>query len=180
MIKDKGGDYFFVVKDNQPTRRQEIADYFNGTPTGYVQEADKGHGRVEVRRLWALPTPWHIYHWKGCKMICKIERTRWNKGIESVEVHYAITSLSPAETSHKQLLSLWRKHWDVENILHRTKDVEFDEDRCSVRMGTAPEFLSWMRNFSIALLGASSLPLKYFREELAHFPRRSLKLLKEN
>lgn len=113
-------------------------------------------------------------------MICKIERTRWKNNKESVEVHYAITSLSPSEVSHKQLLELWSKHWDVENILHRTKDVEFDEDRSTVRVGTAPEFLSWMRNLSIALLSISSTPLKHFREELSRFPRRCLKLLKEN
>jgi predicted transposase YbfD/YdcC len=179
-IKNKGGDYFFVVKDNQPMRRQEIEDYFNATSSKCIETVNKGHGRLEVRRLWALPTPWHIYHWKGCATICKTERIRWKNGTESIEVHYAITSLSPAKVSHKQLLTWWCKHWDIENILHRTKDVEFDEDHCSVRIGTAPEFFSWMRNFSIAVLNISARPLKHFREELAHFPRRSLKLLKEN
>lgn len=180
IIKDKGGDYFFVVKNNQPVRRQEIEAYFKARLVPYVEDVDKGHGRVEVRKLWVLPVLWPDYHWKGCKELCKIERTRWKNGVQSIEIDYAITSLSLEEASPQVLLALWRDHWKIENQLHRQKDVQFQEDACIARTGNTPHFLAALRNTVLTLLSNCKGRLKFLREQFARFPKRSLKLLTEN
>ena len=40
----------------------------------------------------------------------------------------------------------------IESRLHWVRDVTFDEDRCQVRSGSAPQVLSTIRNTVIGLL----------------------------
>ena len=65
---------------------------------------------------------------------------------------YTVTSLSTHKASARRLLKLSREHWGIENRLHWVKDVTFDEDRCQVRSGSAPQVLSTIRNTVIGLL----------------------------
>ena len=181
-IKDREGEYLFVVKNNQKVRRKEIEDCFLNHGGKPLEETDVGHGRVETRKLWVLETPWHIDHWVGCNGLCKIERTRYDKArkAECIEVSYAITSIEGKEDNLKKLMKIWRDHWKVENQLHWIKDVEFEEDRSIVRKANSPRFFSCLRNVTIEIIGKKNKSPKYLREELGRFPRRSLKLLTEN
>ena len=45
-----------------------------------------------------------------------------------------------------------RKHWSVENQLHRTLDVHFKEDACQVHDRKAASNLSALRTLAISLL----------------------------
>lgn len=182
MIKDQGGDYFFVVKNNQKSRREDIKHFFDKNQIDPVEDISFGHGRIERRKLWVKRTPWNICHWSACKNLCKIERVRQIKstGKQSIEVAYAITSLEGAEASPDKLLQLWRDHWKIENQLHWVKDVEFQEDRSIVRKGNSPRFFSCIRNKSVEILGNRKDCLKYERETFARFPARIIKALKEN
>lgn len=74
------------------------------------------------------------------------------KGVSRCDVAYAVTSLSPREAAPRRLLSLWREHWGIENRLHWVRDVTFDEDRCQVRMGAAPQVMAALRNMAISLI----------------------------
>ncbi|HCC33506.1 MAG TPA: hypothetical protein DEQ28_06375 [Clostridiales bacterium] len=49
-----------------------------------------------------------------------------------------ITSLSPQQAGPGRLLKLARGHWEIENRLHRVRDVTFDENRSQVRTGLPP------------------------------------------
>lgn len=59
---------------------------------------------------------------------------------------------SGARANPKRLLSLWQGRWGIENRLHWVRDVTFDEDRCQVRTGAAPQIMAAMRNLTISLL----------------------------
>ena len=58
-IIDKGADYIFGLKSNQPTLHQEVLSAFDEPScaalrteaTTFHESADKGHGRNEVRRV---------------------------------------------------------------------------------------------------------------------------------
>jgi hypothetical protein len=50
------------------------------------------------------------------------------------------------------LLELSRAHWGIENRLHCVRDVTFQEDRCRVRSGHAPQVLAALRNVAIRLI----------------------------
>jgi hypothetical protein len=61
VIIDGGGDYFFTVKDNQPTLKSDIALAFGPfSPSAQwsppadlrrTETIEKGHGRIEARQL---------------------------------------------------------------------------------------------------------------------------------
>jgi len=90
-----------------------------------------------------------------CGQVARLERKRKNAktGVETVEITYVITSLSPEKTSPEQLLSLARNHWCIES-LHWVRDMAFDEDRCRIRTGHGPRNMASLRNLALALLGA--------------------------
>ena len=57
-IVDKGGDYVMIVKDNQPTLKEDIELVFTLPPAGdrqaSVRTVDGGHGRIETRNLTTI------------------------------------------------------------------------------------------------------------------------------
>ena len=67
------------------------------------------------------------------------------------ETSYFITSLTAEQASARVLLGLLRGHWGIENRVHWVRDVTFDEDRCQVRTGSAPQVMAALRNTVIGL-----------------------------
>ncbi len=65
---------------------------------------------------------------------------------------YAITSSGPERAGAAAPLRWLRGHWGIENGAHWVRDVTFDEDRCQVRSGAAPQAFAACRNLAIALL----------------------------
>jgi hypothetical protein len=92
----------------------------------------------------------------------RIERHRYVKGRESVEVAYLIASLTTEEAGPERLLELNRAHWAIENRLHHVRDVTFNEDRCRVRKGARQ--LATLRNTAISLIRKRGLAIPEARE----------------
>ena len=92
-----------------------MALQFTLKPSKSYATVDKGHGRVEERTLKVMPIPQHLKAWPGVEQALEITRKRYSKGKESVDVAYAITSLSCERTTPQQLMHLWRDHWGIEN-----------------------------------------------------------------
>ena len=84
--------------------------------------------------------------------VCRLERAVTRKGKTTREIAYAVTSLGPQQARPAQLLELWRGHWSIENCLHWVRDVTFDEDRCAIRTGSAPQVMAALRNTVIGLI----------------------------
>jgi len=72
-------------------------------------------------------------------------------GKESCETRLFITSLEPAP---KTILDAVRSHWGIENSLHWTLDVIFDEDRCKTRKDNSPLGLAIIRHAAFNILKA--------------------------
>jgi predicted transposase YbfD/YdcC len=147
-----GGDYFWVVKDNHPNLKEDIALLFAQPPFGEVfdtiEEKSRHGGRQEVRRLWASTALNHYLQWPQVGQVCKLEREVTCKGKSTREVAYAITSLSPQKAGAKRLLEVWRGHWHIENGLHWVRDVVYGEDRCRIRCGQSPRVCAILRNLA--------------------------------
>lgn len=143
-----------MVKENQSTLRQEIADLWELGPLPSPQEVQitKGHGRLERRSLWASEGLMGYTTWPHLAQVCRLERVSTCKGRTRQEVAYALTSLPPGVADPSRLLALWRGHWGIENRLHWVRDVTFDEDRCQIRTGAAPQVMAALRNLVIGLL----------------------------
>ena len=146
-VADKCADYLLALKGNQ-TSLHEDAELFFADPAlaascARTQETDAGHGRIEERSCRAAEAGWlpeRHPDWKGLRSIAAVTARRIDKktGGESLETRYYITSLEP---DPKVILAAVRAHWGIENNLHWTMDVTFDEDRCrTVTVHIPPPF----------------------------------------
>jgi hypothetical protein len=96
--------------------------------------------------------------WPSLEQVCRVERrrTRLRRGRPAgetrVEVSYYITSAPPERMEARGLLETVRQHWGIENKVHWVRDVDWDEDRCQVRSGAAPQVLAACRNLAQTLL----------------------------
>lgn len=168
-----GGDYILAVKDNQPTLHEEvkllfddaIANDFEGMGYDFAERTDAGHGRVETRRVWVTrDIDWlrDRGQWTGLRGAVCVESARQvldasgGPSITSVTRRYYITSLDHRERGKDAayFAALIRDHWSIENKLHWSLDVSFDEDGCRVRQGNAAENLSRLRRIALNLLKA--------------------------
>ena len=156
--RGKRGHYFFSVKDNQPTLKQDIADLWEEDMPPQVEQVGSHGGRVEVRRLWTSAELVNYSNWPHLAQVCRLERIVHHKGKTRREVACAVTSLSPKEADARRLLKLWRGHWGIENRVHWVRDVTFDEDRCQVRKGAAPQVMAGLRNLTISLFRLNQEP----------------------
>jgi hypothetical protein len=115
---------------------------------------DKGHGRIETRRIWTTVGLNGYIEFPHLKQAFRIERIVTNlKGEpEREEIVYGVTSLEGTAASAARLLELNRGHWGIENRIHWVRDVTFDEDRSQVRKGSGPQTMASLRNLAISLL----------------------------
>ena len=110
---------------------------------------NKGHGRIEKRRLVTTTMLAEHLDWPGAQQVCQRTRTITRKGVTTTEVHYAIASVGRDRADAARLMKWWRGHWGIENRLHWVRDESFGEDRCRVRTGNAPHVLAGVRNMII-------------------------------
>jgi len=64
------------------------------------------------------------------------------------QIQFYLSSLSSDACRLGQTIRL---HWGVENGLHWTLDVTFDEDACRIRTGHAPQNFALLRRIANAL-----------------------------
>jgi len=160
QVVQAGGDYFFVVKGNQPTLQSEAELVFdtNLLPKGltfdlrYYKEVDKGHGRIEIRQACASRELGLMQYWPYLAQVVHLERQWLEKGQTYSYQTYAITSLPISVADVAELAAYKRKHWGIENRLHWVRDVVFGEDASLIRTGEGPFVMAALRNTALGLL----------------------------
>lgn len=167
-IHEKEADYVLALKGNQGTLNDDVrlfleteADKVLSTAIQTMYEgADKGHGRIETRKCiassqidWLKQKP----EWAGLKTIAMIEETRKIGEKTSTERRFFISSL-PADA--KQIALAVRAHWLIENALHWTLDVVFNEDNSRVRKDNAGENMAIVRHITLNMLNNSKKSFK--------------------
>jgi predicted transposase YbfD/YdcC len=160
-ILNAKADYLLAVKDNQPTLHDDIKSYFDTAPSGDVEQIEtvgKDHGRFEVR----LHTVSHIVDWytpqrsyPGAPRFAKIAtiamvESRIERGdkIEAERRSY----ISSRALSAAAFAEGVRGHWAIENNLHWTLDVTFNEDRSRLRIGHGAKNMAVVRHFALNLV----------------------------
>ena len=139
----------------QPTDNvlQQMHTELNQTLDTY-QTVDKSHGRIETRTLTASTALNAYIEWPAVEQVFKYsyERIEVSTGQVKQKTQYGITSLSPTQASAKDLLTLRRGHWAIENKSHWVRDVVLGEDASQVRCGVIPQVMAALRNTAIAVL----------------------------
>jgi len=154
VVAEKKADYLFIVKDNQPTLRQDIADLNLESISPPHTTTDKGHGRLEVRSIWTSTELTGYLDFPYAAQVFAIQRdtTEMVSQKSRTETVYGITSLKPEKAHPQRLLALSRNNWAIENRLHWVRDGTFDEDRSRVRRGASAQVMASLRNLAISLL----------------------------
>lgn len=149
QIFNRGGDYILIVKGNMPSLEREIAVLFPVSPADgafppHHVTFDRGHGRIEIRSIWATPCVAGL-DFPGVYQAFRVHRQiydlNWNP-LRKPETVHGITSLTAWQANPADLLAGNRGHWEVENREHYVRDRTFDEDRSQVRTGSSPQFLA--------------------------------------
>ncbi|NLC55932.1 MAG: ISAs1 family transposase [Armatimonadetes bacterium] len=155
QVVDAQGDYLFIVKANRQALYDDISLLFADPPFGVrfnvARQTEKLKGRVEMRELVASDALNEYLDWPGVAQVCRIRRATREKGEQTEETRYAITSLSAGA---EDLLAVVRGHWAIENRLHRVRDVTMGEDASQIRTGSGPQVMAALRN---GILGALRL-----------------------
>lgn len=145
LVIEGGGDFFFFVKRNQekllkaviaavePARYQSRNNNDRYEETAHATRLDWCSREClvvgEPRALGEL------YHeWPGVKSFGVIITQTADRDIYE---RYFISSL---KMDAKELLNISRNHWGVENGLHRTLDMTFDEDTSKKKENSAVNF----------------------------------------
>jgi predicted transposase YbfD/YdcC len=166
-IRDEKADYVLRVKDNQGKLHQDLQDWFayadkvqfTNMSSTYHETVNKAHGRIEIRRCWAIADPLalefirHYEGWVDLTTLVRLERERHLPDKVERETAYYISSL-PNNATH--ILAAVRAHWAVENSFHWVLDVIFHEDDSRIRLGDSPQNMAVLRHLALNILKADS------------------------
>jgi predicted transposase YbfD/YdcC len=160
-ILDAKADYLLAVKDNQPTLHDDIKSYFDTAPANEVEQfktIGTDHGRFEVR----MQTVSHTVDWYAAERSYPgAPRFPQLTTIAMVESH--IERGDKIETERRSYISsralsaadfaeAVRGHWAIENNLHWTLDVTFNEDQSRLRTGHGAKNMAVVRHFALNLV----------------------------
>lgn len=184
-VVGKQADYLLAVKENQPAlldktrallREAELerSKGLTGMRHGYHEQSERGHGRVETRRVWVTDEVDGLGadllgQWAGVAAVAVVEATRQDlgdlTGRVSVERRYYVTSVKGCDAGRVGRMA--RGHWGVENRLHWRLDVAFREDESRLRKGHGAQNFSRLRRIVINKLKSDprevSLKVKRYR-----------------
>jgi predicted transposase YbfD/YdcC len=151
-ICDKKADYVLALKENQPNLLQNVSLYFEhfSSELPVYTTSEKDHGRIEKREyrlLYDLSWLPEAQDWSGLSAVGSVTSHVTKEGKTSVETRYYITSLNNLE----RFAYAVRKHWAIENQLHWSLDVIFDEDSSRARKDNSPLNLNILRKIALAL-----------------------------
>lgn len=158
-IAEKEADYVLGLKDNHPTLRREVREYFDAAcrePWNYpaVQQTktvDYGHGRIETRTYYlTTEIAWfeEKSNWgKLCSFGMVRSRVEQREHITE-DVRYYISSLVDISSFSEAA----RKHWGIENSLHWCLDMIFREDYSRIRKDHSAENMAVVRHIALNIL----------------------------
>ena len=148
--------YCLGVKGNRGPLFKAVVEAFAqaGDSAPFHETRESGHGRREWRRAAVLPATalGGRYDFPGLVAVGRIEAMRETGGEPAARAtRYLLLSKRLAP---RKLLETVRAHWTIENQLHWTLDVVFDEDDARSRKNHAPENLAVIRRFALNILNA--------------------------
>jgi predicted transposase YbfD/YdcC len=160
QILDQEGNSLLTLKRNHKKTYRAVTTYFHDQiehnlswrdEANFIDAFDLSHGRTVRRRVWRLSDLSGISDldkWQGLRSIVVVERIRQAHHQAPVTSDYRFY-LSSLTRSAKDFAALIRQHWDVENKLHWSLDVTFNEDHSRIRKDHAPENMASLRRLAL-------------------------------
>jgi transposase len=167
QIVEAGGDFVWIVKDNQANTRRAIEQLFApeksipglGCPAmdfESTQTTEKQAGRIETRKITVSSLMKDYLDWPYLEQVFKLERRfiTLATGEVETEVQYGLTSLARKRAAPEKMLAIIRSEWGIENGLHYRRDVTYQEDKTRMtdkKMGRA---MAIINNLVISLINS--------------------------
>jgi len=159
-IAAQSADWLLAVKANQPSLRAEVEAAFAeaGDRVDTHTVLDKGHGRIEERRMSVLrETDWldgarrfpGELRLPGTACLLRAETRVESRGAARTETRCFISSRALAATDAAEAV---REHWAIENRLHWVLDVIFTDDQSRLRKGHGARNMATVRHFALNLV----------------------------
>src|SRR5438552_4178181 len=154
QLRDQGADYVLAVKGNQKNLEEAVQFQLSRGRSKVarwkLKTRDKNHGRKEQRTYTAMAAPLTVsQHWPDARSIVRVCRETNEQGKKTKEVRDFISSVPPRV---ERLAALIRGHWGIENRLHWSLDVTFNEDQSRIRQGHAAENAALLRRLALSIL----------------------------
>ena len=154
QVRDQGADYVLAVKGNQENLEQAIQFQLgrghSKVPRSKLKPREKNHGRTELRTYTVMAASLAVQrNWPDARSIVRVCRESTEQGKKTKEVRHFISSLPP---DVQQLAARIRGHWGIENRLHWSLDVTFNEDQSRIRQGHAAENAALLRRLALSIL----------------------------
>lgn len=154
IIKEQA-NYILSVKNNQQTLLENIEDSFRFLKIADTDESHNvDHGRVETRKCSIITDLCHIEQitkWKDLTVLIKIESETYFKINNKTEIatrYYIASKNENAKFYQKNI----RNHWGIENKLHWTLDVVFQEDSSRKRNENLAQNFSLINKVALNIL----------------------------
>lgn len=154
IIKEQA-NYILAVKNNQHTLFENIEDSFRFLKISDADESHNvDHGRVETRKCSVITDLCHIEQvgkWKNLSVLIKIESQTYfkvNNKTETATRYYIASKNDTAKFYQKNI----RNHWGIENKLHWTLDVVFQEDNSRKRNENLAQNFSLINKVALNIL----------------------------
>jgi len=162
-IRAQKGDYLLALKSNHKKAYKAVKQYFHQhiehqlawrTTENFFDAFDDSHGRTVRRRVWsitdltALP---ELDKWRDLQSVIVVDTIRAAYQGAAVTSAYRIYIASLIQSA-TVFVTMIRQHWDIENTLHWSLDVTFNEDHCRIRKDHAAENMVALRHITLNLL----------------------------
>jgi predicted transposase YbfD/YdcC len=165
-------DYLLVIKGNQKDFFADILFAFTpqkdlpGTNTKNITMSKNIYSSEEQTRKRTITTVITTTNDKelctylakehgfiGMQTVGVLQRTgtRISKDGTKTTIDETVCFVSSRKLSAKEVTTLLRNHWCIENNLHWVKDFVFLEDRQTLRLGNAPQVMSFLRSMCISI-----------------------------
>jgi predicted transposase YbfD/YdcC len=168
-IVEGGGNYLLAVKGNQPVLYEnvvetcrEAADELERasretpeTLADVFEETDKGHGRVETRKVIVCrDLRWmdSRSRWPNLGCVIEVTRERTDLMTQKTSMESAYYIGSDASLTAASAAKLIRRHWSIENELHWVLDFAFREDESRHRARNTAQNMTILRHWALNLI----------------------------
>lgn len=152
-IIDSKADYILALKGNQGGLNEEVAHLFSRQKADSENTTvEKGHGRIETRSCQVINNLTFLDdkdQWEGLTSVIKVDAQRDIRGKTTHETRWYISSIKGSATDFNTFI---RQHWGIENSLHWTLDVIFNEDHQRKRNGMAAQNFALVQKIALNLL----------------------------
>jgi predicted transposase YbfD/YdcC len=151
-LHQRGADFVFCVKDNQPNLFATLDVLaWSDVPVTHTTTT-RGHGRIETRTLQIMPAPPDL-PFPHVKQVFLVERQVSDLSdtpLSNVAI-LGVTSLNAAQGTPPLIAAAVRGQWRIE-VLHWIRDTIYREDDSRVRTKSGPRIMATLRNLAIGAL----------------------------